>query len=70
MREQNLGQLAGGIAHDFDNLFAVIINYATFVYEEMDAASESDWEGRWETARGDVTQIRLAGFNTIESAPA
>jgi hypothetical protein len=59
-RLENLGQLAGGIAHDFNNLLAVIINYVTFVSEEMEAASESDWGSRWETASGDVTQIRLA----------
>jgi nitrogen-specific signal transduction histidine kinase/CheY-like chemotaxis protein len=59
-RLENLGQLAGGIAHDFNNLLAVILNYATFVSEEMDAATESDWGGRWETARGDVTQINQA----------
>jgi PAS domain S-box-containing protein len=57
-RLENLGQLAGGIAHDFNNLLSVILNYVTFVSEEMDAATESDWEGRWATARGDVTQIR------------
>ena len=59
-RLENLGQLAGGIAHDFNNLLAVILNYATFVSEEMDSATESDWSGRWETARGDITQIKQA----------
>jgi PAS domain S-box-containing protein len=59
-RLENLGQLAGGIAHDFNNLLAVILNYVTFVSEEMDAATESDWAGRWETARGDVTEIKQA----------
>jgi PAS domain S-box-containing protein len=59
-RLENLGQLAGGIAHDFNNLLAVIVNYATFVSEELDGASESDWAQRWETARGDVGQIKLA----------
>jgi PAS domain S-box-containing protein len=59
-RLENLGQLAGGIAHDFNNLLGVIINYATFVSEEMDVASESDWGGRWETASDDVGQIKLA----------
>jgi PAS domain S-box-containing protein len=59
-RLENLGQLAGGIAHDFNNLLAVILNYVTFVSEEMDVATESDWGGRWETARGDVMQIKRA----------
>jgi PAS domain S-box-containing protein len=59
-RLENLGQLAGGIAHDFNNLLAVIINYVTFVSEELDVATNSDWAQRWETARGDVSQIKLA----------
>jgi PAS domain S-box-containing protein len=59
-RLENLGQLAGGIAHDFNNLLAVILNYVTFVSEEMDDATESDWGGRWETASGDLTQIKRA----------
>jgi PAS domain S-box-containing protein len=59
-RLESLGQLAGGIAHDFNNLLAVIINYATFVSEELDVATGSDWARRWETAGGDVKQIKLA----------
>src|ERR1700723_474237 len=57
-RLENLGQLAGGIAHDFNNLLTVILNYVTFVSEEMDAATESDWGGRWEPARGALTKIK------------
>jgi PAS domain S-box-containing protein len=61
-RLENLGQLAGGIAHDFNNLLAVILNYTTFVSEEMDAdaATMSDWAAHWETASGDVAQIKRA----------
>src|SRR5918992_1236152 len=31
-----VGQLAGGVAHDFNNLIAIIQNYAAFVAEDLD----------------------------------
>ena len=30
-----VGQLAGGVAHDFNNILAVILNYAAFVAEDL-----------------------------------
>jgi PAS domain S-box-containing protein len=55
-RLESLGQLAGGVAHDFNNLLGVILNYATFVREEV--AGEDPQ--RWGPVREDVEQIEQA----------
>jgi PAS domain S-box-containing protein len=48
---ESMGRLAGGIAHDFNNLLGVILNYATFVSEELDDE---------EAARVDLAHIQAA----------
>jgi len=49
---ESLGRLAGGMAHDFNNLVAVILSYADFALQALDAEHP---------ARQDVEEIRAAG---------
>ncbi len=51
-RLESVGQLAGGVAHDFNNILGVILNYAEFVADEI---------GEDSPAYGDVEEIRRAG---------
>jgi CheY-like chemotaxis protein len=56
-RLEAVGQLAGGVAHDFNNLIAVIANYAAFVRKDLEPGSR---------AAEDVDQIIAAGRRASE----
>jgi DNA-binding NarL/FixJ family response regulator len=59
-RLESLGQLAAGIAEDFNDLLAVILRYAAFVSAELAAPSGPDRPERLESVRRDLGQITLA----------
>jgi two-component system, cell cycle sensor histidine kinase and response regulator CckA len=58
-RLEGLGQLAGGVAHDFNNLIAVIANYATFI-------AESAAENGLDEMAADAAQITKAAQRGAE----
>jgi signal transduction histidine kinase len=59
-RLENLGQLAGGIAEDFNDLLDVILGYACFVSAELAAPSGPDSPARLESVRRDLGEIAQA----------
>lgn len=52
-----LGRLTGGIAHHFNNLLGVVLNYTDFVAEALRAPAS---EATWREAREDVQHIQRA----------
>ena len=54
-----LGRLAGGVAHHFNNLLAVIANYTQFVSEAVASAHLRHGDD-WQEVRDDIGQIKEA----------
>jgi PAS domain S-box-containing protein len=59
-RLASLGQLVGGISHDFGNTLTVIANYASLVRDEVTVAETTESAAKWRHVRLDVEQIEEA----------
>jgi len=58
-RLEGLGRLAGGVAHDFNNIVGVILNFASFLDEDIGAARLGEGDG-WDAVRHDIAEIERA----------
>jgi hypothetical protein len=59
-RLASLGQLVGGISHDFSDTLTVIANYASLIRDEVIVAEATESAARWAPVRWDVEQIEQA----------
>ena len=59
-RLASLGQLVGGISHDFSNTLTVIANYASLIREDVIVAETTESAAKWGPVRLDVEQIEQA----------
>jgi len=65
-RLESLGQLAGGVAHDFNNALAIIINYTALVSAEVQRLRSVPTDAERAALRQDIEQISTAAQRAAE----
>ena len=57
--------LAGAVAHDLNNVLAVVVNYAALLAGELEGIHEQTGETRWATVGCDIHEIRSAAARGV-----
>jgi len=57
-RLEGLSQLAGGVAHDINNLLSEIVSHLDLVQDEVGAEHAETGAARWEPVQADIAHIR------------
>jgi hypothetical protein len=59
-RLETVDKLAGGVAHEFNNVLAIIINYGALIAGELDTLARTSEDGPWTSMRADLVEIQTA----------
>jgi PAS domain S-box-containing protein len=59
-RLESVGQLAAGISHDFNNILAIVINYAALIAGDLELAQRTYPDERWTSMGEDLAEIQTA----------
>ncbi|MGH2857655.1 MAG: ATP-binding protein [Solirubrobacteraceae bacterium] len=65
-RLANLAQLTGGVAHDFNNALAIIVNYSAFVAAEVGRLRAPPTEQQRESLQRDMAEIADAAGRAVQ----
>ena len=65
-RLESIGRLAGGVAHDFNNMVGAMLNYAAFIRGRSRESRTRHRQGRWDDVGRDAEQIEGLGQRVIQ----